>query len=112
MRERRANGRKGVVDLIDAVLSNHENMQLLKRVMQDEFEVNPLAFVDRYAVPLTPKEMLLPDGVESDLERAARIRASLPLIDAATAGLGEENSKPTLEFNVDLGPEQDSQEDA
>lgn len=50
------NGRALMIGEIDALLADSSNLKRLRRDMQLVFEIDPLAFVERFGYPLLPKQ--------------------------------------------------------
>jgi len=48
-------GRAKAVQLVDAICADENNLRLLKKAMQEEFEQNPMGFFRNIIVPLAPK---------------------------------------------------------
>jgi hypothetical protein len=63
-----ANGRKAALQCLDVMLSEDNNIQLLRKDLQNQFNLSPSSFFMDFVMPLLPKETIM--SLEGDKDKA------------------------------------------
>lgn len=86
-------GRHKALNALDAMLAKEKNIAALSKAFQAKFAANPVAFYERYVVPLLPKELKLEHSGEVKTQASEAVINALTkyseALDAATAGNGK-----------------------
>lgn len=86
--ERRACGRRAVVDVVDLILARQHNVQKLKEDMQAAFDENAIEFVMNIAMPMMPRDMFVDRSeVASSDQIAASIVSTVADMSNVTMGI-------------------------
>ena len=77
------NGRKVALMALDHLMGRRTNIQKLYAAMQERFDVDPLGFMQQFAMPLTPKT-----AMEDQSDQEAEIARARVLIQMPDNGRG------------------------
>ena len=58
-RGRPKSGRSQVIDIIDKILEDKKNQKRISEDLEKEFKKSPLKFIEKWSLPLTPKQIAL-----------------------------------------------------